>query len=265
MNIQGYCLISGASHGIGRAVAYEWASKGVSILAIAIDHDGLLSLKDDLESKYNISCKTLTLDLLKPQSSQEILEYCFSNNIKIQILMNNVGLGFSGSFEETDIHFDLDLVKLNLFPMLQLTKLFLPHLKEFDKSYILNMGSLGSYSPVPYKALYSASKAFIYSFSNAISYELKETSVQVSVACPPGVYTNTEVVDRIKASGTIGKLTSLYGNSVAKYIVAGMLEGKTVIIPGKGAKILMILTKLLPSFLNRWLVARNMKKHIRAN
>jgi short-subunit dehydrogenase len=127
------------------------------------------------------------------------------------------------------------------------------------------MGSLGSYSPVPYKALYSASKAFIYSFSNAISYELKETSIQVSVACPPGVYTNTEVVDRIKASGTIGKLTSLYGNSVAKYIVAGMLEGKTVIIPGKGAKILMILTKLLPSFLNRWLVARNMKKHIRAN
>jgi len=265
MNIQGYCLITGASHGIGRAVAFEWASKGVPILAIAIDNDGLLSLKQGIENKYNVTCKILVIDLLNPQSFQEIFDYCDSTGIYIQILMNNVGIGFSGSFIETEIDFDINLVKLNLFPMLQLTKLFIPHLKKFDKSYILNMGSLGSYSPVPYKALYSASKAFIYSFSNAISYELKKTTIQVSVSCPPGVYTNTDVVDRIKASGTIGKLTSLNGNSVAKYIIAGMLEGKTVIIPGKGAKILMILTKLLPSFLNRRIVARNMKKHLSEN
>ena len=265
MNIQGYCLITGASQGIGRALAHEWASKGVSILAVAIDDEGLHSLKQDLVSKYKVSCQILRLDLLKHQSTQEILDFCQSNKIKIQILVNNVGFGYSGSFEESDIDFDLDLVKLNLFPMMQLTKLFLPHLKEFDKSYILNMGSLGSYSTVPYKALYSASKAFIYSFSNAISYELKESSVQVSVSCPPGVYTNAEVVGRIKASGTIGKLTSLYGGSVAKYIVSGMLDGKTVIIPGKGAKILMVLSKLLPSFLNSWAIARNMKKHSSAN
>ena len=177
MDIQGYCLITGASQGIGRALAHEWASKGVPILAVAIDEEGLHSLKQDLESKYKVSCQILKLDLLKRQSSQEILDFCQSNKIKIQILVNNVGIGYSGCFEESDIDLDLDLVKLNLFPMLQLTKLFLSHLKEFDKSYVLNMGSLGSYSPVPYKALYSASKAFIYSFSkyNNFSFVLFDT------------------------------------------------------------------------------------------
>ena len=76
MNIQGYCLITGASHGIGRAIAHEWASKGVSILAVAIDDDGLNSLKQDLSFKYKVSCKVLRLDLLKHQSSQEILNFC---------------------------------------------------------------------------------------------------------------------------------------------------------------------------------------------
>ena len=145
--------------------------------------------------------------------------------------------------------------------MLQLTKIFLPMLKEFDKSYILNMSSLGSYRPIPYKAVYTASKAFIYSFSKAISSELKDYSVQVSVSCPGGVYTNPAVVDRIKASGKIAKWTSLYVDIVAAYIVGGMLKGKNLIIPGRGAKVLMVLMRLMPESLNRWLVGRNMKKN----
>ena len=138
------------------------------------------------------------------------------------------------------------MVKLNVFPMIQLTKLFLPILKKFEKSFILNMSSLGSLRPIPYKALYSASKAFIY-FSRAISSELKEDSVYVSVSCPAGVYTNEAAVKRIKViDKSFGKWTSLNTNIVAKYIVNGMLNGKRLIIPGVGAKFLMVLMKLLP-------------------
>ena len=259
--ITGYCLITGASHGIGKAIAREWASKGVSIIAVAIDETALKELKTNLESSYNCTCHCLVKDLLNPNTPNEIHQWCLDNEINIQVLINNVGLGSSGSFEETSMEFDISLVKLNIFPMLQLTKLFLPMLKTFKKSYILNMSSLGSYRPIPYKAVYTASKAFIYSFSKAISSELKEDSVQVSVSCPGGVYTNSDVVDRIKASGKIAKWTSLSVDIVASYIVKGMLNGKSLIIPGSGAKVLMVLMHLMPESLNRWLVGRNMKKN----
>ena len=259
--ITGYCLITGASHGIGKAIAREWASKGVSIIAVAIDETAVKELKTNLESSYNCTCHCLVKDLLNPNTPNEIHQWCLDNEINIQVLINNVGLGSSGSFEETSMEFDISLVKLNIFPMLQLTKLFLPMLKTFKKSYILNMSSLGSYRPIPYKAVYTASKAFIYSFSKAISSELKEDSVQVSVSCPGGVYTNSDVVDRIKASGKIAKWTSLSVDIVASYIVKGMLNGKSLIIPGSGAKVLMVLMHLMPESLNRWLVGRNMKKN----
>jgi len=260
-HITGSCLITGASHGIGKAIAHEWASKGVSIVAVAIDEQALIELKTEIESVYNVRCHILVKDLLDANAVNEIHTWCLENNINIQILVNNVGLGSAGSFEETSIEFDICLVKLNIIPMLQLTKIFLPMLKTFDKSYILNMSSLGSYRPIPYKAVYTASKAFIYSFSKAIYSELKEESVQVSVSCPGGVYTNTDVIERIKASGIIAKWTSLYVEQVAAYIVAGMLKGKNLIIPGRGAKVMMVLMHLMPESLNRWLVGRNMKKN----
>ena len=259
--ITGYCLITGASHGIGKAMAHEWASRGVSVVAVAIDEKALMELKTEIESMYGITCHYLIKDLLDTNTPDEIYNWCIAHEINIQVLVNNVGLGSAGSFEDTTTEFDLSLVKLNIFPMLQLTKLFLPMLKKFSKSYILNMSSLGSYRPIPYKAIYTASKAFIYSFSKAISSELKNDAVQVSVSCPGGVYTNQAVVDRIKASGTIAKWTSLYVDIVASYIVKGMLNGKNLIIPGGGAKVLMVLMRLMPESLNRWLVGRNMMKN----
>ena len=260
-DIKGYCLITGASHGIGKAISYEWASRGISIIAVAIDNDALKELKEDIESNYKVSCLTLTKDLLDINAPQQVFDWCIENHIDVQVLVNNVGLGSTGSFEATTLDFDISLVKLNVFPMIQLTKLFLPVLKKFEKSFVLNMSSLGSLRPIPYKALYSASKAFIYSFSRAISSELKEDSVHVSVSCPAGVYTNDAAVKRINVSGKIGKWTSLDADIVAKYIVNGILNGKRLIIPGIGAKFLMILMKLLPENLNRWIVGRNMKKN----
>ena len=181
--------------------------------------------------------------------------------MNVKILINNVGLGSSGSFEDTTLEFDICLVKLNVLPMIQLTKLFLPSLKKFEKSYMLNISRLWSYRSIPYNALYTASKAFIYSFSKEISSELKEDRIQVSVSCPAGVYINSEVVERIKSSGKIAKWTSLYVDVVASYIVSSMLKGKNLIIPGGSAKVLIILMRLIPESFNRWMVGRNMKRN----
>jgi len=83
-HITGCCLITGASHGIGKAFAHEWASKGVSILAISIDTDALAILKEEVESIYKVSCHTLVKDLLEPNASNEVYDWCTENNINIQ-------------------------------------------------------------------------------------------------------------------------------------------------------------------------------------
>ena len=259
--ITGYCLVTGSSRGIGRAIALEWASQGVPIIAIANDKDALSALKTEIESTYKVDCQILNKDLLKIETPKEIYQWCLAHEKKVQILINNVGVGASGSFEETSTNFDLSLVQLNLFPMLQLTKLFLPMLKNFNKSYVLNMSSLGSYGPIPYKAVYTASKAFVYSFSKAISSELKSDNVQVSVSCPAGVFTNPDVVERIKTSGIVARWTSLNVSTVAHYIVVGMLKGKKMIIPGVGAKFLMLLMRIVPETLNSLIVGGIMKKN----
>lgn len=253
-------MITGASQGIGRALAIEWASRGVPIVAVANDELALKVLKEKIEREYNVKCLICVQDLLAEDASKKLMEFCNLNLSKIQVLINNVGIGADGEFENSNIDFDLKVVRLNIFPMLQLTKLFLPHLKSFDSSYILNMSSLGNYSPMPYKATYSASKSFVYSFSRALSTELVDEGVCVSVSCPAGVYTNKNVVKRIKQSGTIAKLTSLSVNDVSKYIVDGMLKKKAIIIPGIGAKVLLLLLRLVPSGINSRILAKNLKK-----
>ena len=258
--ITGYCLVTGSSRGIGKAIALEWASKGVPVIAVANDMKALTSLKSEIESTYGVDCLIVNKDLLKLESPKEIYEWCIAHEKKVQVLINNIGLGASGSFQETRTDFDLSLVQLNIFPMLQLTKLFLPMLKTFKKSYVLNMSSLGGFSPVPYKAIYTASKAFVYSFSKAISSELKCDNVQVSVSCPAGVFTNPEVVERIYTGGIIARWTSLNATTVAHYLVEGMLKGKKMIIPGVGAKLLMIFMRIVPETLNSLIVGGIMKK-----
>lgn len=260
-NIVGYCLITGASQGIGRALAIEWASRGVSIIAVSNDGPALDNLKSEIELNfYNVKCEVCVLDLLSDGAADKLLLFCNEKAISVQILINNVGIGCVGDFENSNIDFDLKVVKLNIFPMLQLTKVFLHQLKSFEQSYVLNMSSLGNYSPVPYKATYSASKSFVYSFTRALASELIGEGVFVSVSCPAGVYTNDRVVQRINRSGRIARWTSLSVDDVSSYIVDGMLRKKSIIIPGFGAKILLLMMRLVPGSINRRIIAKNMKK-----
>ena len=105
--IKGYCLVTGASHGIGKAISYEWASRGISIVAVSIDSRALNELKEDIESTYKVSCLSLTKDLLDNNAPKEILDWCIENNIDVQVLINNVGQGLTGNFEDTTLDFDI--------------------------------------------------------------------------------------------------------------------------------------------------------------
>jgi len=158
-------------------------------------------------------------------------------------------------------------VQLNIQPLISLSHLFIPGMKKHPKAYILNVGSIASFYPVPYKSIYAASKSFVYSFSMALKEELKSTSIKVSVLCPGPVTTNEEVIARIKAQGRLGKLIKMTPDEVAKIAVRGLLNGKIIIIPGLLNRFSLFVMKSLPVGWLQYIFEKNIRDeaHIAQN
>ena len=127
-----------------------------------------------------------------------------------------------------------------------LTRLFLDEIQKHNPAYILNVGSFASFVPIPYKCVYSGSKAFVYSFTRGLREELKNTHLKISVLCPGPMPTNGDVTKRINDAGFLGKIMSLSAKEVADIGYQGLLQGKPVIIPGLCSKFYKILIKLFP-------------------
>jgi short-subunit dehydrogenase len=135
-------------------------------------------------------------------------------------------------------------------------------LEIHPKSYILNIGSMAAYFSIPYKAIYAASKAFVLSFSQALSSELAQSNISVSVVCPNGVETNSGTFARIKAHGFFGKLTKIEANRLAQVSINGMLNRKEVIIPKRINRLLLLLNYFLPGKLRRNLIKNRFLKEV---
>jgi short-subunit dehydrogenase len=189
-----YALITGASKGIGRAIARELASKKINILLVARSQNLLASLADEIEKDYKVQCHYFVADLSTTEAADKIYNWCISQQYPVHILVNNAGYGLSGSFDSRSINEHIDLINVGMLSTIKLIHLFLPQLKQQPKSYILNIGSSAAYQAVPYLATYAAAKSFIVSFSRALKYELRSSNVNVSVV-NPGV-TDTDFSER---------------------------------------------------------------------
>jgi len=135
---------------------------------------------------------------------------------------------------------------LNIYAATNLTNLFLHDLKQCPESYILNIGSLGGFTPAPFKSIYSATKAYILFFSYGLSAELERSSVRVCAAMPGAVPSNRKMIERISGSGKIGRLMALSPDEVAKYIIPRLFHGQKVIIPGMITRAVYLLGFVLP-------------------
>jgi short-subunit dehydrogenase len=143
-----------------------------------------------------------------------------------------------------------------------LTRLMLPQLRLHKKALILNVASMAAFGPIPYKTIYPASKAFIYSFSRSLSKELQNTGVKVAVVNPGQIVTNPDVTMRIMHQGMLGKIGLLTAGRIARIAVSSAESGKEVIVPGTMNKINRFLIKWVPEFIRLALMEKTCRKEL---
>jgi short-subunit dehydrogenase len=256
-----YALITGASAGLGRSIATELARRGHNLVLVALPETELDDLCYKLTEEHGISAHCLEADMAQHDAHLAIREFTSLKGITINILINNVGIGYGGEIGTYSDKAISEMIFLNLSCATFLTNIYIDELKLFPESFILNIGSFSGFLPLPYKSIYAASKAYIYHFSMSVGEELHNTGVSVSVAMPGPVKTNHRVRKRISVSGNGARITALEADDAAKEIIRQMFRKKRVIIPGRSYRFLRAIEIIIPYGLIMYM-ARNMFKGI---
>lgn len=230
-------LITGASSGIGREFAIKLSEMGYDLILVARRKTKLEKLKKELKTNVEI----INMDISSTYNCMSL--YNQVKKEKIDILINNAGFGLFGKFDETKLDPELDMIDLNIKTVHTLTKLFLKDFKKRDSGYILNVASLASFIPGPLMATYYSTKAYVLSFTEAISEELKQdnSNVYIGALCPGPV--DTEFNDVAKVHFSVKPQTK---EEVVDYALKKMFKNKLVIIPSFKNKLGLFLIKLLP-------------------
>jgi uncharacterized protein len=241
-----YAIVTGASSGLGKAIAGELAGRGHNLVLIDLPGTGLKEVCSGLEKVCSIVTHCFEADMCKPETAGLIKEFTSSKGFDIDILINNVGIGYGGEIGQYNEESISETVFLNIRSATLLTNYFIAELKSHTPSFILNMGSFSGFVPMPYKSIYSASKAYIYHFSLSVREELHGTGVSVSVAMPGPVKTNRKVCERIAAVGKGAIISSLEADEAAREIITQMFRRRRLIVPGKSYKMLYGIESFLP-------------------
>ncbi len=257
-----YSLITGASCGLGKELAKECARRGKNLLLTALPEEKIKVVGEQLSQEFGVEVQTFEADLTNSKEIKELIGK-ISPKYNIEILINNAGLGGAKPFLEATPEYIEQIVLLDMHALVLITRLLLPNLKKQSGAYILNIASMASFSPMPYKTVYPASKAFVYSFSRGLGAELKGTGVSVSVAHPGGMPTNAETTNSIENHNRIIRSTTLSAQRVARICINGLLKQKKLIIPGFLNKVSWLLLKVVPVWLRLTIMRKSLQKEIK--
>ncbi len=226
-----FALITGASGGIGLAIAEELAKKKYDLLLVARLKDKLEVAGSDLSNRYAITVNTLSIDLSEPNAVHDLLNWVDSNRWEVSVLVNNAGYGIWGKFGDIPVSDSLNMMDLNMKTPVNLCYGMLARMHR-NNSYILNVASTAAYQAVPTLAIYSATKIFLLNFSRGLYWELKDKGIHVSCLSPGP--TSTSFIER--AGMTLiqerAEKFSMSAQSVALIAVKGMFNHKVEIVPG---------------------------------
>lgn len=237
-------LITGGSSGIGFELAKIFGKNNYQLILVAKDKHKLSDAEAELKaSGYFV--KTISKDLSDPHSPSQIYEQLQNENITIDVLVNNAGFAVYGQFAETHIEQELSLLQVNILALTQLTKLFLPEMIKRGEGKILNVASTAGFAPGPLMAVYYASKAYVLSFSQALSEEFAESGVNITALCPGP--TDTRFVTRGKLQDSkLFQGRKMSARFVAEKAFDGLMRNKAVVIPGFKDKLMIQALRLAP-------------------
>jgi len=242
-------LITGASAGIGREFARQLAGRARSLILVARREDRLNELRAELEQQYpNITVFVHKTDLADPAQLDELLAWLDHENIEIDLLINNAGLGDSGSFATGDPVRNEQMTLVNVVALTKLTRHLLPRMIARRRGGILNVSSSAGFLPIPDFAVYAATKAYVTSFSEALRTELRATGVSVCALCPGPVHTEfQEVSGRPGAQPDTGpEFVFVSVERVVRDALAALQRNRPLVIPGFPMKLGIFLVRMTP-------------------
>jgi short-subunit dehydrogenase len=234
-------LVTGASGGIGLELARLFAGDGHDLVLVARGGERLASVARDFEDRFRVQVRTIPRDLSNPIAPLSVYDECG----EVDFLVNNAGFGHRGPFAEEDPVMLSEMLQVNVAALTQLTRMFLPAMVERGSGRILNVASLAAYQPGPLMTVYAASKAYVLSFSEGIRQELAGTGVTVTALCPGPTRTAFAGRAGVARSG-VNEAAEMDALEVARLGYAGMMEGRSVVVPGKMNRLGALGSRLVP-------------------
>jgi short-subunit dehydrogenase len=256
-------LVTGASDGIGIEFCKVLAERGYDLILVARREQKLQEVADDLCKQYKIDCIVIVADLSEPQAAQKLFQTVKNKQLNVDFLVNNAGLLANGFFTELDLSNQENMLLVNVLALTSLTHLFATDMASRGGGNILNLSSLAAWTAIPNENVYAASKAYVLSFSQALSDEMQAANngVVITALCPG--YTATKMLNNPEQGGLLKVPSALISTpeSVAEKGINGCLAGKTTIIPGFSNQITAYVSQLF----SKMMVARMMGKMYRKN
>ncbi len=247
-------VITGASSGIGKSFAYKFAELGYDLLLIARREELLKMVCDDLKTKYAVNAEYLLAELSNDSDVSKIV-YQIQNSENLDVLINNAGYGLHENFSNTAIDHNVDMVKVHDLATLRLTHAAVQIMKKNRQGSVINVSSVASFLISPGNAMYCATKAFITSFSESLSMELKKDNIKVLALCPG--FTHTDFHEKIgyDKNDPVFK-TFMTSTKVVEIALKDMNKGKVISIPGFKYKFARSAAALIPRKLFYWFVLK---------
>lgn len=240
-----WAVVTGGSHGIGRALALECVTRGMAVAIVALPNRDLDRMEEELRAIEGCVFATFGINLVEVGAIHRVKKWLERGGVRPTWLINNAGFGRGGLFENTAWAEYRTMMQLNNQVMVDLTYALLPALKV-TKGGVLNMSSVEATLPLPYKTVYTGTKAFVYNYSLALREEMRYYGISVSVLCPGPTITNEDGLKRVKAMGALARIAVTMPEDLAAESISGMVKGKAVICPGFLVKVMAGLGKLFP-------------------
>jgi short-subunit dehydrogenase len=229
-------LVTGASSGIGADIARQLAERGHGVTLVARREDRLTELAEEIESKLHVRTDVIGCDLSDGSARQTLVAEVGARGLDVSVLVNNAGFGSAGPFQELDLDGELRMVRTNVEAVVHLCGEYVPGMVARGEGAVLNVASVAGFQPLPRQGTYSASKAFVLSFTEVLSSDLKGTGVTATALCPGPVRTEfTEQHPGFDVSSP--DFVWMSAEDCAKAGVKGLERGKRVVVPGVANRI----------------------------
>jgi uncharacterized protein len=258
-------LVTGASAGIGAAIARELAARGQNLVLVARRKPRLDSLAQELTGKHGIRAETISCDLSKPAPRGRLPGRIADLGLDIEILVNDAGFATNGAFHESDPARELEQVRVLVEAVVALSSAFIPAMVERHRGAVLNVSSTAGMQPLPYSAGYSAAKAYVLTFSEALHHELKRHGITVTALAPGPVMTDFWEISGWEVTGgqtferAVPRPAWISAEQAARAGVNGLAAGRRVVVPHTAVRNALRAGQYVPHALKLPIIERVMR------